>query len=502
MPDAYIIEIAITLSVAVLQLAAFVTTVRAALRLSALFPTRPWRLQLADVAPGSGRVVLELPAPVSAQAVTLLRTTNDLLAAADASRSPFDVIADVAHRAAARLDERAAATANVPVFLGLMGTFAGVIAGLAQMSLRGGLTEDGIHLLLGGVLVAMIASLSGVCLMVLSNAIILPFARREADERLDAYLLAAQVLLGARDDRSTAAVIDASADTQADPAADDHDPNLVNDAFAALATFNRDFETQVGRFHGAVSALSESVHQQSDLIHALKTLNLDQTIRLNVQLLSQANVFLERYADFGESLRTLKASADGSGELIARVAKLMDRVTQFEDSVNALGERIASDQTVTGRTVALIQAQLDAIRDRTDLVQQYVALEDDRVRALAAQHREQIANLGARAAQSIDRVGEQMAAEVARAAEPTKVQGLLDHVARLPGLVEAVAGTAKEGVIELQRARAAEDTSLEELRQMTLAVRRASDQGLGPAIVRATRRLLGRTEEVRDAGSV
>jgi hypothetical protein len=481
MLDLYFLECAITLTVVALQGIAFVATWRATRRLAALFPAEPSGLTLADDR-------LQLPPLVPPHTQALLDDTNRRLASSAATDDPMDVVTAAATRASSRLEQQAAATANAPVFLGLIGTFAGIIAGLVQMSMRTGITEDTVRLLLGGVLVAMVGSLCGVCLMVIATAIMLPRARRACDVNMDAWLLAAQELLpDEAEDRDAHDAPLAPTERQ-----------LSETALQALATFNRDFSAQVGRFHEAVGTLSKTVADQTAWMTALDDLDLARIVELNLEFLTTSQTFAARFDKLGASLDAFAVSMNGAAGLSKQIGQLLDRVTRFEESVNALGARIAADQSVTGQTIMLVRAQLDAIRARTDLVQEYVAIEDKRVAAVIEDHRSQIEQISGRAAQSIDRIGQEIAKEVARATEPARVQSLMEQVSTLPGLMGAAVRAAEDGVGELRRGREAHDASLEELRRMTATVTRAASRGVWPATRRAASKMFGWPREAQD----
>jgi hypothetical protein len=475
MVDLYLLESAITLIVVALQTVAFVATWRTTRRLATLFPADPNRLILANQR-------LELPPPVRRDTRTLLDGTNRRLATMTALEAPIDVVTAVAIRTSARLEQQAAATANAPVFLGLIGTFAGIIAGLVQVSMRTSITEDTIRLLLGGVLVAMIGSLCGVCLMVLATAIVLPRARRTCDAQMDSYLLVAQALLPQR---------------VATPSVVPHESpqHLSTAALQALADFNHGFTTQVERFHTAVDTLSSTVDDQRKGLETLEHLDLARIVTLNVEFLSTSQAMAGRFEKFGASLDAFTTAMNGAGDLVQRIGQVLDRVTRFEESINALGARIAADQSVTGQTIVLIRSQLDAIRARTDLVQEYVAVEDTRVEKVVAEHRQQIEQLAARAAQSIDRIGQEIATEVARATDPVRVESLMEQMGQLPGLISAATRTAEAGVVELRDVRSVHDATLAELRTLTGRMEESIDRGVWSRTRRAVERMLRRQSE-------
>lgn len=106
----------------------------------------------------------------------VIMETNAYLCKNVGTSADFSVIQDICERKIESLEEQISNTVNVPLYLGLAGTFVGIITGLAGIwGNIDGMFNDGnmqpLRNLLSGVMIAMIASLVGLGLMIWNSAV-------------------------------------------------------------------------------------------------------------------------------------------------------------------------------------------------------------------------------------------------------------------------------------------------------------------------------------------
>lgn len=430
------IAVAIAVAIIASQVAAFIVAIRAASRTANLFRTQPTIVernaddgegQLADARGFQFR--LQLPSPSDRESSEFAIRCNQALEGLSDLGEQLRVCRNAADRLAMRYERRAAVFASAPMYLGLVGTFAGIINGLVGLSIRTGFSEASIQAFLAGVFVAMAASLVGVSLMVVANTLILPRASLACEGHLADYLSA----LESRVRRKTKDWAERSSVTG-------HRLTDPMETIAVLAgtleSFSGSFSTDVTILRDAVKELTDSIEPQRAILKAVQKLDLTAAAKANASLVQGVDTLTQRFATFDESLGSLVAALNGSKDLMSSVTSIMNRVTRFEQSIEGLGEKIAADNTVTANVVELVRRQLGAIQDRTDVLQQYVNQQDDRITTFAAQHREKVENLATKASQTLEDVGDRLVFELERSADPTKIARLLQNVDALPGILD------------------------------------------------------------------
>lgn len=97
----------------------------------------------------------------------IIKTTNDYLIR-NKGAADFDILKELAERKSASKQSAIDSNIALPLYIGLLCTFTGVIIGLIKISIVG-VTDSAIQSFIGGVLIGMIGSATGLALTVRSN---------------------------------------------------------------------------------------------------------------------------------------------------------------------------------------------------------------------------------------------------------------------------------------------------------------------------------------------
>ncbi|MBD3410568.1 MAG: hypothetical protein GF419_10245, partial [Ignavibacteriales bacterium] len=117
----------------------------------------------------------------------IVNVTNDYLKSVVGLPADFEIVRDVADRVSDTLEDSASSAVSTPLYLGLMGTFLGVIIGLVNITAHGTIDDESINAFLGGVFIAMTASLFGLLLTTINNNFVFRRAKTQCDERKNDY---------------------------------------------------------------------------------------------------------------------------------------------------------------------------------------------------------------------------------------------------------------------------------------------------------------------------
>lgn len=122
----------------------------------------------------------------------VINRTNEYLCKNTSTSADLDLLENICSNQIENIDEEIHHNLNTPLFLGLAGTFVGIIVGLSCIDLNeiiGG-TENwhvGISELFNGVTIAMLASFIGLILTIVNTSIIYPMAYKKVEEGKENY---------------------------------------------------------------------------------------------------------------------------------------------------------------------------------------------------------------------------------------------------------------------------------------------------------------------------
>ncbi|MDX2246011.1 MAG: hypothetical protein SF052_04495 [Bacteroidia bacterium] len=181
----FLVEIGVVAVIIALQLVVFFRNSSTIRQLGKIYPPAE-RLKVKSLSvPTSGPVSDVEPVLVVDENGSYSRKFQEILIATNGylTRNPgaadFDILKDVAERKVESVENAIDANITLPLYIGLLATFTGVIIGLVRIAFDG-VTDDAIQAFIGGVLIGMIGSATGLALTVRSN-----FAFKESKKSRD-----------------------------------------------------------------------------------------------------------------------------------------------------------------------------------------------------------------------------------------------------------------------------------------------------------------------------
>ena len=325
----------------------------------------------------------------------------------------YAVIKDKTERRIDSLYEFATSKISFPTHLGLMGTFFGVYIGLKCLNAGlgqggGGITDQMIKELIGGIIVSMVTSLIGLVLMTISN-IHASSVQKKVDAQRDEFFeflqmsviptLGTNVSSSLNRLRSTIgnfepsfrAVIEEFKTAFRD----------CTDMFKGTFAENAEVLTKsVAEMGSNMTLINENIQKQDQLLATLRqremVVTLDKfvsaadsfdSVTTSIQKLEEAK---ERIIASTNTLAKKQESYNQSLEiptrLLQQVNAILDRVTTFEKSINALGVNIEQTQLLGNTQINAIEEQLNALKTKHNLVYRY---QDTEVEELEKIYKEQ-----------------------------------------------------------------------------------------------------------------
>ncbi|QIX61232.1 hypothetical protein HER32_08600 [Hymenobacter sp. BT18] len=358
-----ILELVVVFVVLGLQVREFLQTRARARRLEQLYPERsalrverrlvtPDGRDLPDYAadaPADSFLADMLKAePASTDFHDILLDTNEYLRHNKGAASDFDILKDISERRSEVLDNEVQSGVATPLYLGLLGTFLGVILGLVGIARNGVSDENALTPFLTGVLIAMTGSFVGLLLTLLGQGLVRR-ARRSVDERQNQYYTFLQVKLL--------------------PILHSDMAGSLTNLKSVLDAFNQQFVGQIELFNPLMQKVTENIRVQSEFLERLDTIGYDKMAAANIAVFEKVRESAEMFSQFTGYQQKLNLMLAEGTSTAHSVAGILDRLRGFERGINDLGQYIGQNDNLIQHQLDFFQRhqkEMDALRSRTE----------------------------------------------------------------------------------------------------------------------------------------
>jgi hypothetical protein len=278
----------------------------------------------------------------------IVTSINDYLSVNKSGASDFHLMKDIVDRNCDIHEEEINTQIPIPLYLGLMGTMGGILIGIGYLWLSGGLSvllntgnqssgANGVEVLLGGVALAMIASIVGIYLTT-KGSLRTKDAKSIVEKSKHAFLswMSAKLL-----------------------------PNLSNDVASTmekmsqnLVSFNKTFSSNTLELGKTLNQVKETSLVQTQLLNAVKQIADKDIPQKNLELLN-----------------ALKNSTNEIGLL----GSYLNHVNEYLANVKALNEKLdASEQRTKAieEMYAFFKSEIQQVEARKGLITKAVGTVD------------------------------------------------------------------------------------------------------------------------------
>jgi biopolymer transport protein ExbB/TolQ len=281
----------------------------------------------------------------------------------------FSIIKSIVDRKIESIEEDVASNLSLPLYIGLMGTFVGIIAGLVKIAFFGGVTEENINSFLGGVFIAMFASLIGLLLTVINNSGGFKKAKRTNDHRKTEFFNFLQVELLPYLGNSIYDVFNRFKDNIGD----------FNDRFSKnISLFDEKFSSNINNLKQSVTVLSdnigpivESTKHQKEFLKELKAIGYNRMAEANLKVFKVMSDAGPNFKEFIDKQKELNQSIDKTLEIVSVIDSVMNRVSSFEKSISELGHRIDASDYISSDLLTKVNRKLNELDNQFELLKQH-----------------------------------------------------------------------------------------------------------------------------------
>jgi biopolymer transport protein ExbB/TolQ len=324
---------------------------------------------LEEVYPDEGLVIVEVEEAEGLRLIApnnsfnenflhILSATNLYLQKNRGAAADFNILKDISERESEALENEIESNIALPLYVGLLGTFLGVIIGLIQIAFFTGINDASIQAFLGGVLIGMATSACGLLLTTLGNYYFKQ-ARLQRDRNKNNYytFLQAELL-----------------------------PSLASDMVASLLSlkdnlnaFNQEFSQNISSFKGTVSGITENLSLQKDFLETLQQGGYQQIVQANVEVFDKIEKSMPVLDRFIRSIEEANALTEQSKASFAVIKQIMDDLKGFREGIHGLGHYIKENDNLIEKQVRYLNAYIQTAGQATDSMGKHFDKVDDAI---------------------------------------------------------------------------------------------------------------------------
>lgn len=254
----------------------------------------------------------------------ILDSINNYLYKNKGAVSDFMLIKDIVERNCDSKEEEINTQTPIPLYIGLMGTMIGIIVGIGRIALLGGgfsafidNPQQAIGELMGGVAIAMLASLLGIFMTTYSSLESKTSKTKLEADKNEFYSWVQAELL---------------------PVLTGNMANTLQLLQQNLTSFNLSFSSNIGRMENALKEMSGSFENQLEILNLLDNLDLKRMTTANVTILQQFEKSTSNFQQFATYISQTSTYLQAVRQLNDKVGKYMEQTSALTNLSNYFQE--------------------------------------------------------------------------------------------------------------------------------------------------------------------
>jgi hypothetical protein len=248
----------------------------------------------------------------------VLNSINNYLLRNKGAVSDFMLVKDIVDRNIDKVDDEISNSISTPLYLGLLGTMIGIVGGLffmPSLSIKGAEATDaigGIDSLLGGVKIAMIASVVGLLLTVISNMLFLKVRKTVEHQKNDFFTFIQTQLL---------------------PILSKNTASSIYTLQTNLLKFNREFSINMNQFSGIISSVKNTFDSQLEVVQELKRIDVATIAKYNIEVMQQLKSSFKNLKELSEYLFKTNSLLRSTEELNLTINNQLNKVGDISNII-------------------------------------------------------------------------------------------------------------------------------------------------------------------------
>ena len=258
----------------------------------------------------------------------ILSSVNSYLLRNKGAVSDFNLVKDIVDRNIDKVDDEISNNLPTPLYLGLMGTMLGIVGGLFLMPAVSGQSTQGaiggIDALLGGVKIAMVASVMGLLLTIISNYFFYRARKKVEHQKHDFFTFIQTRLL---------------------PILSKNTSSSIYSLQANLLKFNRDFGLNMTNFSSTVNEVKQTFDSQLQVVQELKRIDVANIAMYNIDVMQQLQSSFKNLQDLSSYLDSMNGFIGNTRELnlavneqLRKVGEISEIVQRFDSNAGTISD--------------------------------------------------------------------------------------------------------------------------------------------------------------------
>jgi hypothetical protein len=259
------------------------------------------------------------------------------------------LIKDIVERNAEVLENEINQTISLPLYLGLLGTFIGIVMGLIQISGMNFQTNSdsfdiAISTLLNGVMIAMVASFAGLLLTIINSGYYFKNAKSSLEESKNDFYTFIQIELLPLLNQGVNSTL----------------YSLQNN----LHKFNEEFNSNLTKLNSVMGKNYEALISQERILNSLENLDITEFAKANVKILKQLQFSTESFQEFNNYLGAMNSFVSQTTGLTTKMNEMIARTDNF----NLLGQHILSTFQQNQKLIEFLQSHYNSLDESHQLI--------------------------------------------------------------------------------------------------------------------------------------
>lgn len=280
----------------------------------------------------------------------VILSTNSYLCKNKGASADFNILQDICDRQIQRLDNSISNIINVPLYIGLAGTFLGIIIGLSGIdfsSTNRTIGPESITQLLDGVITAMIASLLGLVLTVWNTALKYKSSVYKNDTDKNHYYDFIQ--------RELLPVLNIGV------------AGSLNSFRSVLSNFIVKFGDNINEYHDTAGLLNDNLKKQQFVLAEINKLSLTETSTTIVETFvnlknsgEQLKVFLDYQVSLNQNIGEAK-------HVVESLNTTLNSFRSFNSNLEAIAQNVNSSIELQRQFKDMLELHFPTIKDHREV---------------------------------------------------------------------------------------------------------------------------------------
>lgn len=280
----------------------------------------------------------------------VILSTNAYLCKNKGASADFNILQDICDRHIQRLDNSISNLINVPLYIGLAGTFVGIIIGLSGIDFTtatGAIDPSSISQLLNGVIAAMVASLFGLGLTVWNTALNYKPAVYQNDTDKNHYYDFIQ--------RELLPILNIGM------------AGSLTSFRSVLNNFITKFGENIGEYHDTAELLNDNLTKQQLVLEEINKLSLTRTSTTIAETfvnLKNSSEHLKMFLDYQMSLNQNVIEAQ---KVVGGLNNTLDSFKSFNTNLEAISKNVNSSIELQRQFKDMLELHFPTIKDHREV---------------------------------------------------------------------------------------------------------------------------------------